>query len=98
MGTIDGFNVYVYSSWYVDPADGNEKPILPVGTLMMLSPAMEGVRAYGAIRDEEAGLQPVPYYVKSWTEPDPSVRFLMMQSAPLLVPYRPNASFKAKVL
>jgi hypothetical protein len=98
MGNADGFNIFVYSGWYVDPADGVEKAILPVGTLLMCSPAMEGVRAFGAIRDEEAGLQAVPYYVKSWIEPDPSVRFIMLQSAPLLVPYRPNASFKAKVV
>jgi hypothetical protein len=98
MGNADGFNIFVYSGWYVDPADGVEKTILPVGTLLMCSPAMEGVRAFGAIRDEEAGLQAVPYYVKSWIEPDPSVRFIMLQSAPLLVPYRPNASFKAKVV
>jgi hypothetical protein len=98
MGNVDGFNVFVYSGWYVDPADGVEKTILPIGTVLLCSPAMEGVRAYGAIRDEEAGLQPVPYYVKSWVEPDPSVRFIMLQSAPLLVPYRPNACFKAKVI
>lgn len=98
MGTLDAFNVYVYQSWYVDPADGVEKVILPTDSILLLSPGVEGVRAYGAIRDEEAGLQAVPYYVKSWTEPDPSVRFIMMQSAPLLVPYRPNASFKAKVI
>jgi hypothetical protein len=59
---------------------------------------MEGVRAYGAIRDEEAGLQALPYFVKSWIEPDPSVRFIMMQSAPLLVPYRVNACIKVQVL
>jgi len=98
MGTIDGFNIYVYSAWYVDPADSVEKPILPAGTVLMVSPALEGVRAYGAIRDEENGMQAVPYFVKSWIEPDPSVRFVMLQSAPLVVPYRPNASFKAKVL
>jgi len=88
----------VYSAWYIDPADSVEKPILPTGTVILASPAIEGVRAYGAIRDEQAGLQAAPYFVKSWTEEDPSVRFIMMQSAPLVVPYRPNASFKAKVL
>jgi hypothetical protein len=98
MGNVDGFNIYVYSGWYVDPADGVEKPILPAGTAILASPALEGVRAYGAIRDEGAGLQPLPYFVKSWVEQDPSVRFLLMQSAPLVVPYRPNASFKAKVV
>jgi hypothetical protein len=98
VGNIDGFNIYVYSSWYIDPADSTEKPIIPADAVLMVSPQLEGVRAYGAIRDEEAGLQAVPYYVKSWVEPDPSVRFLMLQSAPLVVPYRPNASLKAKVI
>ena len=98
MGTVDNFNIYVYQGWYVDPADGVEKPIIPATTVILTSPLLNGVRAYGAIRDEEAGLQAVPYYVKSWVEPDPSVRFVMLQSAPLLVPYRVNASFKAKVL
>ncbi len=98
MGNIEGFNIYVYSGWYVDPADGLEKPIIPNGTVLMTSPALEGVQAYGAIRDEEIGLQAVPYYVKSWTQFDPSVRYVMLQSAPIMVPFRPNASISAKVL
>ena len=98
MGTIAGFNIWVYAGWYVDPATGTETPIIPATTCILTSPALEGVKAYGAIRDEEAGLQAVPYYVKSWVEQDPSVRFVMLQSAPILFPYRPNASFKAKVL
>ena len=98
MGNIEGFNIYVYSGWYVDPADGVEKPILPPGTVVMTSPALEGVQAYGAIRDEEIGLQPVPYYVKSWIQYDPSVRYVMLQSAPIMVPFRPNASVAVKVI
>lgn len=97
MGTIEGFNIFVYSGWYVDPGTGTEMPILPAGTVIMCSPALEGVQAYGAIRDEEIGLQPVPYYVKSWIQYDPSVRFVMLQSAPIMVPFRPNASLAAKV-
>ncbi|HZF24023.1 MAG TPA: major capsid protein [Burkholderiales bacterium] len=98
MGNIEGFNIWVYSGWYVDPADGVEKPIIPAGTVIMCSPSLEGVQAYGAIRDEEIGLQPVPYYVKSWIQYDPSVRYVMLQSAPIMVPFRPNASLAAKVL
>jgi hypothetical protein len=98
MGTIDNFNIWVYQAWYVDPADAVEKPVLPAGSVILTSPQMQGVRAFGAIRDEEAGLQATPQFVKSWIEPDPSVRFIMLQSAPLLVPYRVNAAFKAKVL
>jgi hypothetical protein len=98
MGQLEGFNIWVYSGWYVDPGTGNEVPILPPGTVIMCSPALEGVQAFGAIRDEEIGLQPVPYYVKSWIQPDPAVRYVMLQSAPIMVPFRPNASFMAKVL
>jgi len=97
-GEIEGFNIWVYSAWYVDPTTGTETPMFPAGTCILTSPALEGVKAYGAIRDEDAGLQATPYYVKSWVEPDPSVRFVMLQSAPILFPYRPNASFRAKVL
>jgi hypothetical protein len=98
MGNLEGFNIWVYSGWYVDPADGVEKPIIPAGSVIMCSPTLEGVQAYGAIRDEEIGLQPVPYYVKSWIQYDPSVRYVMLQSAPIMVPFRPNASLAAKVL
>jgi hypothetical protein len=96
MGSVDGFNIFVYSGWYIDDA-GVEQPILPSGTVIM-SGQLQGVRAYGAIRDEAVGFQAVPYYVKSWVEEDPAVRFLMMQSAPLVVPYRVNASLAATVL
>jgi hypothetical protein len=98
MGTIEGFNIWAYSGWYVDPVTGSEVPIIPAGTVIMTSPALEGVQAYGAIRDEEIGLQPVPYFVKSWLQSDPSVRYVMLQSAPIMVPYRPNASIAIKVL
>ena len=40
----------------------------------------------------------MPYFSKSWVEEDPAVRYLMLQSAPLVVPYRVNASLCAKVL
>lgn len=98
MGSIDGFNIYVYSDWYVDPVDGTEKPMLPAGTVILAGQQVEGVRAFGAIRDETAGYQPLPYYPKSWVENDPAVRYLLMQSAPLVVPQRPNATLSATVL
>lgn len=98
MGVIDTHNIWQYLGWYVDPMDGAEKQIIPAGKVILTSPLLGGVQAYGAIRDEEAGLQPLPMFVKSWIEPDPSVRFIMLQSAPLLVPYRPNGSLCATVL
>jgi hypothetical protein len=98
MGQIAGFNIFVYSGWYIDPTSGVQTPIIPPKTVIMTSDALAGVRGYGAIRDEDIGLQALPYYVKSWVEPDPSVRFLLMQSAPIVFPYRPNASLCATVM
>jgi hypothetical protein len=97
MGIIDGFNIYVYSGWYVNDSDV-ETAILPAGTVLMTSSQLQGVQAFGAIRDEDAGFQALPYFPKSWVEKDPSARMLLMQSAPLIVPTRVNASFAATVL
>ena len=97
MGSVDNFNIFVYASWYID-ANGVEQPMLPNGTVLMGSSQIAGYKAYGAIRDEGAGFRPVPYFVKSWVENDPAVRYLLMQSAPLVVPYRPNGSLCATVL
>ena len=98
MGNVDGWNIFVYAGWYVDPKDNTEKQIWPSNKIALVSPQLQGVRAFGAIKDEKAGLQAMPYFPKSWIQEDPSVRFLLMQSAPLLVPYRVNASISAQVL
>jgi hypothetical protein len=96
MGTIDGFNIWVYSGTYKDDS-GNLQKMLPSGTVIMAGDLM-GYQAYGAIMDEAAGMQALPFFTKSWLENDPSVRMIMTQSAPLVVPYRPNASLCATVL
>jgi len=97
MGSIGDFDIYVFAGWYEDPDGAGSTPYLPPFTVLLTSPDLDGVRAYGAILDEEAGLQALPYFVKSWIEKDPGVRMLLMQSAPLTVPYRVNASFCATV-
>lgn len=81
---------WTYSGTYTDPADGVTKPILPPNTVLIGNGSVDGVRHFGAIQDLDAGIQARQYFSKSWVEPDPSRRFLLMQSAPLLVPYRVN--------
>lgn len=97
MGSIGDFDIWVYTGWYEDPATGNLVPFLPANTVIVTSPDLEGTRAYGAIKDEAAGLQALPYFAKSWIQEDPAVRYLLLQSAPLTVPYRVNASLCATV-
>ena len=96
VGAIDGFNIWVYVGRYKDDS-GTLQKMLPNGTVIMVG-EMLGVQAYGAILDEAAGFQALPYFSKSWIENDLPRRFVMTQSAPLPVPYRPNASLCATVL
>ena len=97
MGSIGTFDIWVYAGWYEHPDTEAITPFLPDHTVIITSPELEGTRAYGAIRDEEAGFQAVPYFSKSWVEKDPAVRYLLLQSAPLPVPYRVNAAMCATV-
>jgi hypothetical protein len=95
-GQVGHYDFYTYQDWYVNDA-GSEVAMLPSNTVLMGSSAVEGIRHFGAIRDEKAGYQPQQMFPKSWTTEDPAVRYLMMQSAPLLVPYRPDATFAVTV-
>ena len=98
QGMVDQFAIYTYSSWAIDPVSGTEVSHLPAYTVIGCAgpELVEGVRHHGAILDVDC-LQALPYFTKSWTEEDPSMRYILMQSAPLLVPYRVNATFRATV-
>jgi hypothetical protein len=95
-GSIGEQRFWVYQDWFVNDG-GVEQPLIPDHTVILASPDLDGVQHHGAIRDEAAGLQAFEYFSKSWVVEDPSRRILLMQSAPLVVPYRPDASFCATV-
>lgn len=99
-GNDGTFDYWVYAEQYWNPdasPSAAEASLLDSGRVIGIGDIL-GVRHFGAIKDEEAGFQPMEFFTKSWTIPDPSTRILLMQSAPLMVPYRINASFSAKVL
>ena len=92
-GTI---RVWLYNDWYVD--DNNvEQPMLPDGTVLGISDQLNGTRAYGAIKDPAFAYGAMAYAPKSWMQEDPAQRFLMLQSAPLVIPSRVNACLAATV-
>ena len=93
QGMLGSYRLWTYAGWYID-AGGTEQQIWPDNTVVLVGDALEGVQAYGAIRDLKAGVAAGPYFFKSWEEENPSVRWILMQSAPLLYPRRPNASYK----
>lgn len=92
-GMLGNFPIYVYSGSYIDPADGQTYKYMPDYNVVMAGRRVEGVRHFGAIMDVDV-LVARETYAQSWTEKNPSRRMMMMESAPLLVPYRPNSSKK----
>jgi hypothetical protein len=93
-GTLD---VYVYSDYY-QLADGTVTDFISPKQAVLTGPSVNGVRCFGAIQDVEASFQPLQIFPKMWNEKDPSATFVMSQSAPLMVPMSPNATFAATVV
>ena len=65
---------------------------------LLISPSVDGIQAFGAILDGAANLQVYDIFVKMWDQEDPSARFIMSQSAPLMIPQNPNCTFRARVV
>jgi hypothetical protein len=95
-GMLGNFPIWVYTGSYIDPADGVTKKYMPDNTVVLAGRRVEGVRHFGAIMDVDV-LVARERYSQSWVERNPSRRMLMLESAPLLVPYRPNSSKKITV-
>lgn len=90
------YDLWVYNEWYVDE-DNVEQPMLPDGTVLMCGADLMGIRAFGVIMDPAHNYQSLPYAPKTWLKEDPGQRMLMMQSSPLVIPARVNASLCATV-
>jgi len=92
-----GLEIYTYEEWYIDDESGIEAEMMPTSKVLLGSPSTRATRMYGAIQDLDATAA-VPRFPKSWTEKDPSARFIMLQSAPLPAPLEPDAFLCATVL
>lgn len=97
-GKWGNFNLWLYNDWFVDPDDGVEKPMLEDGNVILTSSALSGTRAFGCIMDPQFSYGPMAYAPKIWYEHDPAVVYLMMQSSPVVIPSRVNASLCATVI
>jgi hypothetical protein len=76
-------------------SNGTTVDVLKSNEVFLGSRAVDGVKAFGAILDGAADLQPAEIFSKMWDENDPSARFIMSQSAPLMIPVNTNATVKA---
>ena len=76
--------IYVYDETYTDENGDTQYYVNPKGFIYGSTKA-EGKVVYGAIKDLKA-LYATKVFIKSWEEEDPSVRWLLMQSAPVVIP------------
>lgn len=111
IGTIHrlGMDIYTYNEWYLDdwtdpdPKKATEKPMVPNGTLVMLSSKAEYSMYYGAITlvseiTGEFRTVEGKYVPDMWAKRKPARRFLQLQSAPLPVPHDVDSWFVAEVM
>lgn len=109
VGTIHelGMDIYTYNEWYLDdwtnPEAPEEKPLVPDGTLAMLSSSANYSMYYGAItlvdpHTETFRTVEGKYVPDSWVTRRPAKRTLQLSSAPLCVPHDVDSWFVAKVL
>ncbi len=91
------YDLWVYNDWFIDPDTELEQPMIPDGNVVMTGSYLQGTRAFGAILDPEFNYGALAYAPKMWVQKDPAQLLMMMQSAPLIIPSRVNASFCANV-
>lgn len=97
-GTLGAsLEVWVYNDIYEDDA-GAKQNIMPADAVVLTCADIDGTRAFGAIMDARAGYQALDIFPKMWINEDPSVTYLMNQSAPLMIPGMPEATLRANVL
>jgi hypothetical protein len=89
-------DLWVYNDFYEDN-QGTQVPFLEDGDIVLTAASVDGIRAFGAIMDKKANYESLPIFPKMWEQEDPSGLFIMSQSAPLMIPARPNASMKVSV-
>lgn len=96
-GTLNevGIDVYSYDE-YFDTGSG-DTALVDAKKVIMGSNRARCTRHYGAIQDLEVNAA-MSRFPKSWEEKDPSVRFIMVQSAPLMALHQVDAFVCAKVL
>ena len=103
LGSLVGANgsglvrMWLYSGKYKNEADVLTDLLDPTLVVGVDGATLQGFRCYGAIRDGKAGFQALDMFPKNWEDEDPWNEYLMTQSAPLMVPKQPNASFSIKV-
>lgn len=92
-----GLEVFVYNDWFTDK--GVRSPFMQQDQILLSSPAVQGYQCFGAILDIHANFQAIPIFPRNFINVgDPAIEHILTQTAPLMVPVNPNATFRATVV
>lgn len=102
IGTLAGIGrIYEYAATYYDDVTETVKPMVPDGTIALLSSEAEYTMAYAAItiaKGEDLVTYEADRVPDSWTEKRPARKILQLSAKPLPIPKEINGWFVAKVL
>lgn len=97
-GTFGNVTVYTYNDIYEDDTGASQPFMDPRDVISVATEGFQGVRCFGAIMDNKAGYRALDIFAKMYEEEDPSAEYLLLQSAPLMVPKNPNASYRIRAV
>lgn len=85
-------DIYLYDEFYNADGTGTVTPMVDPKMVLVGSTKTKNCKFYGGILDlEYGGIAEERYFPKSWIKDNPSMRFLMVQSAPLMAMREPDA-------
>lgn len=96
LGSIGQFDFWQYTQIYTDDAGLVQQMFPEYGVLLVAPDAHYGAMCHGAIKDNTS-LAALPRFPKMWNEDNPSITFMMTQSAPLPVSREINATMFVEV-
>jgi len=91
-----GVRLYTYTGTYEDPKSGLETLFVPDDAVMLLPDGSKGYQCYSPIWDSEANFETLPYFMKNWSEKDPGLPYLLLQSSPMLAHAKINSTLAAR--
>lgn len=97
LGRVADLYIWTYDEWYYDEGTSAEKPMVPANKVLVIARGIRAVVHYGVIQDIAAGTFATRAFAKTWVEEDPSVRYVLVQSAPLPVVHQVSALVVAVV-
>lgn len=97
-GRFGSVDVWTYAEIYENDSGVSTPFMDPRDVVSIATEGFQGTRCFGAILDKRAGWQSLDIFAKMYEQEDPSVEYLLMQSAPLMVPKNPNASYRMRVV